>query len=481
MKPFHRVVRNSAWAVASEATGGALFFLAFVLIARYLAAYQFGVFSFLLALVALCQVAADFGITTILVRDMARDKPNAPQMCATAAALVGIVSLGLLTISGLLAYGLAASPDLLWTCWIMAVAAALSFQSAVFAAVCRAHEDMGLNAAGNVTHRLVLVLCAWIGIALDAGLAGIALAYLGANLCQALFFYSVVRKRYFAVRWRLAPRYSRRLLAQALPVGIATVLRRSTILAGTLFLSALSTPYAVGLFNAALRIMQIIELLPSTLALPLLPPFSRLGRQSGGALFQALGDAMRIFAVIGFPVCTWALLAAPQLMRLTFGAAYDGAAPALQLMSLAIFLIFPTSLYLTAFSALGQQQLQTLASAICLGTAVALNIALVPLLEERGAAIALVTAELVFFVTGFVLLRRQGFTLSLPGLFGKPLLATGLASLILVAAPSDSVLALLASALAYGCVYVVLIVGLKGIRKEELASLRSAFQSRLNL
>ena len=108
MSVLRRVVRNSVWAVLGEAAGGALLFLAFVLIARYLGTARFGVFSYLLAVVGLCQVVADFGFSTILVRDMARDKSKAADMFAAAAALVTAISLPILIIVSLFAYWWAA-------------------------------------------------------------------------------------------------------------------------------------------------------------------------------------------------------------------------------------------------------------------------------------------------------------------------------------------------------------------------------------
>jgi O-antigen/teichoic acid export membrane protein len=475
----YRVVRNSAWAVAGEAVGGTLLFVAFVVVARYLGSHQFGVFSFLLAIVALAQVVADFGLTTILVRDMARDKLRAAQMCSSAMSLVSGISVALLLAAGPSAYWLADSTELLWTCLMMACAAAVSFSGAVFAAVCRAHEEMAFNAAANLIQRLLFLLFSGIAVALDGGMARIALAYLLANLLQALFFYCVVRRRYFAVRWRPDVHYSVQLLLEAVPVGVAIVLRRSTILTGTLVLTALSTPHAVGLFNAAMRIIQMLELLPSTLSAPLLPPLARLGSESSERLFRTLRDAMRIFAILGLPVCAWAFVCAPQIMQHTFGSSYAG--PALRILSLAVLLIFLTSLYVGAFSALGQQRLQTLATAFGLATAVGLNLLLVPWIGERGAAAALVAAECVFFATGLMLLRARGFSVSLRGTFGKPAAAAVVtAPILLLLWHLDSLAGLLAVSLAYVCVYGVAVVALKAVSREELAFLKSAFRLRFS-
>lgn len=474
---MRRVVRNSAWAILGEAVGGALLFFAFVLIARYLGAVQFGIFSYLLSVVGLFQVVVDFGFTTILVRDMVRNSSKAADMFAAATGLVTAVSLPILAVASLFAYWWAASPEALWACLIMGAAAALSYQNLVFAAACRAHEDMGFNATGTVVQRLVLLVSALGAISLDAGMLGVALAYLAANFSQALMLYVVVRTRYFPVRWHLVPRYWKHLFADAAPVGMAILCRRSSFLSGALSLGVLGTPYAVGVFSAATRIMQIVELIPSTLSAPLLPPFSRLAAESDQRLFRTLSGAFRIFSIIGMPLLSWIMLFTPVIVAKTFGPQYADAVPCLQILSLAIFLLFPTGLFRPAFIALKRHRPYVASAGIGLGVALSGNLALVPSLGAPGSAVAMVAGELTFFTCGYVLLRQLGFRLSLLHLFGKPGLACALATLILFGtAQSSSIPALIWHSILYGLVYVLLLVLLKVVRTDELAALRASLR-----
>ena len=478
---MRRVVRNSAWTIMGEAVGGALMFLAFVLIARYLGASSFGTFSYLLAVVGLFQVVADFGFTTVLVRDMARDLPRAAEMFAAAAALVSAISLPILAVVSLLAFWWAASTEILWACLVMAAAALIAYQNVVLAAACRAHEDMGYNAAGSVLQRLVLLGLSIAAIQLDGGMLGVALAYMASNLAQALLLYLVVRKRYFPVRWHFAAGYWKHLLFDSVPVGAAILCRRSSLLAGTLSLGVLATPYAVGLFSAAVRIMQIVELLSSTLSAPLLPPFSRLAAESSQRLFRTLADAFRIFTVIGLPFLSWIMVVSPALIAYTFGPQYAEAVPCLQIMSLTIFLFFPTGLFRPAFIALNGQRRYAVSTMICLAVTVIGNVTLVPELGARGSALALVAGELAFFACGYLLLRHLGFRLALFQVFGKPVLAAALASLALLGiGQSASVPAIIGYSFLYGSAYVLLLYLFKAVRPDELAALRTGLRARAN-
>ena len=71
-----RVVKNSLSRLSGYAVGAGLFFMTFVLIARYLGVEGFGRFSSILACVGIIQRLADMGVRNILVRNMAVDREN---------------------------------------------------------------------------------------------------------------------------------------------------------------------------------------------------------------------------------------------------------------------------------------------------------------------------------------------------------------------------------------------------------------------
>ncbi|MDP2090597.1 MAG: flippase [Candidatus Gracilibacteria bacterium] len=66
-------MKNTFWMVLAEGISkGSTFFITF-LIAKTLGAEQFGIYSFVMSFVALFVVFTDFGLTTIMVRDVSRD------------------------------------------------------------------------------------------------------------------------------------------------------------------------------------------------------------------------------------------------------------------------------------------------------------------------------------------------------------------------------------------------------------------------
>lgn len=440
MTGSRKVVRNSLFGVAAEAVGGAMSFVVVIVVARALGAESFGEFSFVLALTGIFQLVADFGLTNILVKEIARNKAETARVVGLVKPLVwlfsGIIMLGMAAA----AYPLATSSEVYWAVLIMGAAVLVTFHAVVFGSVCRAHEDMGYNAVAFVTHKIVLLFSVWIALRGEHGIVGVSLAYLVANLYQWLFFYLVVRRRYLGghVRWGVDKAYWRYLIKEAFPVGVAMVFRRASLHTGTLILTALATPVAVGIFNAAYRVIQMVDMIPFTLSIPLFPPFSRMAQESRQRLFDALQRVMAIFMLMAAPIFFLLFFMSGDIIEVFYGEAYREGETTLRIMAGAVLFLFQTGLLVYVFTALGEQRFYTVSSGVCLGFNVAACFVLIPFMGYAGAALATLLAELAFFVSGLWLLQRLGLSLRYFHTFAKPLLAAGLSASWMPLLPQDA-------------------------------------------
>jgi O-antigen/teichoic acid export membrane protein len=249
------------------------------------------------------------------------------------------------------------------------------------------------------------------------------------------------------------------------------IFRRLTLHADTLLLAALSTSTAVGIFNVAYKIVQVVDMVPFTLALPLFPPLSRLARESKEKLHAALSRALSIFMIVGAPLAVWMFIAAPLIVSLLFGEEYRDAVPVLRTLAPSIVFLFPSALYIYLFSAIGKQGYQTLTAGLCLGVNIVLDLLLIPRYGQTGAATATLLAEGVFFATGLWLLVRSGYRPPWLRVFAAPLLIAAIAGAPLVwAAEYGSWTLLIPASVLFTIVYLTLIIlsGTLGIEDRAL-------------
>lgn len=440
MTSARKVVRNSIYGVMAEAIGGVMSFLIIILIARGLGTDSFGLFSFVLALTSIFQLVADFGLTNIILKEIARAKTDTIRVISAVKPLVWLFSGAIMLVMASVAYPLAPSQEVYVATLVMGAAVLSTFHAVIYGSVCRAHEDMGYNAVAFVSHKVVLLAIVLLVLRDHQGIVGVSIAYLVANVYQWFFFYWIVRRRYIGhgVRWRVDYSYWRYLIAEAFPVGIAMVFRRANLHTGTLILTAVSTSSVVGIFNAAYRIIQMVDMIPFTLSIPLFPPFSRMAVESRARLFETLERVIGIFMLIAAPVFVLLFMLADRIVHLVYGQAYLEAILDLRILAAAVLCLFPTGLFIYVFSAMGQQRLYTFSSGICLATNVLAGLLLIPVYGHIGAALAILASEVAFLVSGLLLLHRLGFAPRYLQMLGKPLAAAGLSGAWMIVLSDDA-------------------------------------------
>lgn len=462
------VLRNLLFGVAGEALSGVLNFLTFIIIARHLGASGFGLFSYALAFVGVFQLLADFGLTTILVREIVRAPDRVAEIMGALRPLAWLSSLLVFAAIAALGWLFAPAAEVYRATLLLGLAVLTTFHSFSYASVCRAFEEMGFNALGNITHKLLQIGLVLAAIQGESGVTGIAAAMLAANLYQWLFFSVVVRRRYLPrLVWRFDFGFWRYLLVEAVPIGLAMVFRRANQQVGTLVLAALAPSLAVGLFNAAYKIVQMVDMIPFTLSLPLFPPIARLAGESRDRLFLLLAQAWRMFMIVAAPLAVWLWLMAPRLIELLFGPAYADAANSLRAMAVAVLLLFATALYPYLFSSLQQQRTYSLGAVACFVANLALGAILIPLYGHLGAALAMVVSEAIFFLTGAWALYRLGMRLNPLRVFCLPLLLALAALPPLVFAAEASLSAAVIYSLLYLALYLALVLYTGTLSREE--------------
>lgn len=475
----HRVVRNALFGVFSQALGGGLFFLVAILIARHLGPEGYGPFSFIFAFVAVIHMVADFGLTQILVREISRNKQKLDEILGAVVPLVtffAAVGFGIIIV----AVGfLSLTEDAAHAMYIMGASVLVTFHAAVYGSVSRAYEQMGINAVVLILQRVVLYVLTLLALYYNAGLPGVAWCYFGERVFQWLLFRILVRMRYSRYKWRVDIDYWRYLIREGLPVGTGMVLRRISWYVDIFVLTALSSASSVGLFSAAFRVIQLVNVIPFTLSIPVFPVLSRLALESKHRVFAIYTRVVTIFILISLPIAMWLFIVGSELMVFIFGEAYQPAGKVLMVMGPMVVFLFLNGLYVHIFSALDKQGLFMKTVAMAVAVNIVLDIVLIPLWGILGAAVATLISEFVLYVTGAVLLSRLGQHMSFLQLFFRPVIAVLISSVALIwESGESSILSLVMRSIGFAVLYVISGYLLKIVDKGDISILVGAISKK---
>lgn len=190
-----------------------------------------------------------------------------------------------------------------------------------------------------------------------------------------------------------------RLWSQAWAYGVAAMLYPVFFQVSTVLLKYLNADDQAGRYGVALAVMTAIYLLPATIYQKFLlsklhrwavhdkPKFWRIQRQGSIAMLVA-----------GLTIGVGLALSAPYLVPVAFGEAYRPVANILMVLALCIPIRFLSTAVGSALLTEDHMRYRVLAMALSTIAAVLLNLLLIPLFNELGAAIATVVAEAILLL-----------------------------------------------------------------------------------
>lgn len=412
----HVIARNSFFLALAHGSSK-VFSIALTAVAgRVLGTGGYGLYAMGLSLVEVGRVAAASGLDFLVAREVASE-PRAASRVASNAAAVKILA-------GLLAYGLL----ILLVPWLeyprsvlMVVAilgSALLFEnlSDLVDAVFQGRERMEFTTRAIAVSSAVVFVLGTAALLSGLGLAG----YCGSMAAGFLLRWGVVtwmaQREGFAriTPGQLQSPEIRRLARASLPLVGATVFGLLFHRVDILMLGKLVDPGQVGLYGAAVRIIDVVVLAPRILGSAVYPTLRRTRSQEGDpAAMTLVAESTRLSLVLCSAIAlgVWAL--APFALRWIPGPQFVPATGALRLLAWGVVLQAGVHMMARVFFAIDREKDFLPVLGISLVCNVALNAWWIPRMGIEGAAWATVVSYTVNLALYFLFAARRGFAVSL--------------------------------------------------------------------
>lgn len=478
MKQSQRIVKNSLSGIVAAGLGGALQVGTLLLIARSLPVAEFGQFSFIMAFGMFFLCVTDFGLTRILVREVATAKrEEQAALMGGATALIRLLSAIACLVMVLTALCLPFPWEVRAAAVLMGLSTLTRFSFEGTSAMLRAREDNEIVHLGFTLHKIVLLGFVLVALRIEIGLPGLAGAYFMANLLLAAFYSGAVSRLYFRIRPKADAALWNSLIRASLPMGGGVMLRTLALQIDILILTWLTTLRTVGVFSGPYRFGTIgLQILAQTLAMPLYPVFSRLAAQPGDAFQEACRRTLKLFFLMAFPCATFAIIWPEVLVDRVLGPKFQETIPAIPLLGIGAIPFFVSTVFPYIFAALHQQRKLFASAGAATVIRVALATTLIPVWGGAGLYAAFLVSETALIGIWIVQLGRLGVSLAVPSMLWRPVLASLAMSVVLFAAGEQSLLLQIGSALLALAVYAGAVFSLGALTSEELRLAREGFR-----
>lgn len=218
-----RIVRNTSFLTISQIISYAESFIYVILVARYLGPQGLGVLNFAVALIAIFSVFANFGLTTITTREVARDPSKASKYAANVIPiqlLFALLTIGLIVV---FVNALGYSQQTIYVVYILSIGLIVSTLSSIFLAIFQAFEQLEFQSIVWVITSVVQLCGAVIAIQLHLNVAVFALILLLTGGVGLAYVYVICVRRFFVPRLEADFTFWKSALIEAWPMAAAAV------------------------------------------------------------------------------------------------------------------------------------------------------------------------------------------------------------------------------------------------------------------
>jgi O-antigen/teichoic acid export membrane protein len=470
MNTIQRIAKNTIVLIISNIIGKVLGFFFIMYTARYLGAGGFGVLSFAIAIVGLFAIFSDIGLSTLITREVARDKTLANKYVDNVVALkvlLVVLTFGLIAlVINILGYPW----QTIEIVYIIGLSMVFNAFTGTFNSIFQAFEKMEYTAIGGILNSALLLGGALFVIWRGYGLVSFAIVYLLGSATVLLYSFVISIRRFVIPRLKIELHFWRSLVVSAIPFSLIGVFAIIYMQIDIVMLSKMQGNEVVGWYSASYQLIRVLAFIPAFFMAAVFPVFSKLYYSSKNALMFGYKKSCGYLFIVAFPIAVGTMLLADRIILLIFGSEYAPAIIALQILIWVAVFSFVNWVFATVMNSINKQGILAFIFALTAIFNVFLNLILIPKISYIGASIASVASEVLLFILAFYFVSKYLCKLALHKMIIRPIIAGLLmGGFILIFIKLNLGLLILLSAL----VYFIALYLMRGFSKEDVEILKA--------
>jgi len=397
MNTAQRIFRNTAFlGLARFLQISNSIVLAF-LIARALRAEGLGAYSTALAFYGITMQWVDLGIFNFISREVARDLSRTNRYMINLGVLSTAVTIFVMAGLCVVAHFINYSQETTLAIYVVSLALIPASLNSILEAVMITHEKAEFITFSQFIGNLGDIVGSVFLLASGYGVVALIVNFV---VCRYL---TLAVRGYFLVRHILVPRWEFQLSFLKSLVG---QLKHFTLLGivGSFFvreteiviLSIFVGDVYVGYYSAALKLVTVWYIIPSTLLSVVFPHLSKSFEQSKDKFAEIQNRSVKYLMVIALPLAVGLLVVGDQIIRLFYGPGFEEAMPVLKILAWMPILFFLSGVLWRTLLARDQQSLALRVLIISLLIRVTSACVLIMAFGYLGAPVALIATYIIY-------------------------------------------------------------------------------------
>jgi O-antigen/teichoic acid export membrane protein len=435
--PVKRIAKNSLTPMSLSLVNKAMDTAFAMLMLRILGPTLAGRYAFAIFIIGYFAIFTNFGLSTLLMREVAKDRSQANRYLSNTAALRMALSTAMVPVLALFLFVwrhfFALTDDTTWAIILFAVGLIPSNLSAALSSVFSAHEKMEVPAVMTSVTTVMRVTLGAAILLLGYGFVGLAAVSVIVNTVTAGIFFFLVARTFFRPRLEVDPAFERSMVGTSYPLMINDILATIFFRVDVTLLQPMKGDTVVGWYTTAYKFIDGLNIIPSAFTIAIFPIMSRYAASARDSLIRAYLMALKFLVVISLPVALLTTRYAEGIILFFGGPEYlPHSAIALRLLIWFLPFSFINSVTHYVLIAIDQQHFLTRAFFIGVAFNLAANLAFIPQYGYRAAAVITILSEIVLLIPFYWCLRRNLAAIPWVGLLWRPVVALAVAAALLL-------------------------------------------------
>lgn len=405
MTESRRIARNSLVQMAGRGVTMVVSLLSLAVLSRYLEPTEFGQYQLVIAFLTLFNIS-DLGVTTIAVRHLSTSDRDPEELMGNVLTIRTVLAISSAILVVAFAFLFEDQAYIKAAIAIAALSFPLTIFSGSYSATFAANLRMEYAMLGNVAQAVVGLLAMAAVVLNGGGLLRLIIAYdLGilANSLVCLYF----AHRFVRPRFSFDFHYSQTVIREAIPLGLAVLVITAYGRIDIVLLKWFTDSTTVGYYAFAYRAVDLAFPLSFFFVGSVYPLLSTLHANGELGRFRALYQRSHdLLSLGGLGLVTGLILFSEPLVQLIGGSQYAPSVVSLQVLSMAIALIWLSNLADHGLIAAGRQGVLLWIALFGLAVNLVANVILIPLYDKEGAAAATVLTEAAVLLPALFILSR---------------------------------------------------------------------------
>jgi O-antigen/teichoic acid export membrane protein len=471
MNTVQRIAKNLMVLFSSQLIAYLLAFFYTIYIARYLGPVGFGILSFSMALVSIFGIFGDLGLSTLLTREVSRDKSLQDKYVGNFIPIKIVLSILTFSLLVLLVNLMGYSQQTVYIVYIFGLYMVTFTFSQIFFALFQAYEKMEYQAISLLINNLLILIGVIYGISLGFDIAYFAVLYFITSLIVLIYSFLISTWKFASPHIKIDLKFWKKSLRLALPLSIVAIFATISFRVDTVILEVLQGNISVGWYNAAYRLIDFLNVIPIVFTGAIFPVLSKFHVSSKESLKFMFEKSLKYLFIIGLPIAAATTILAQDIILLLYQNSYYQSIFALQILIWAVPFLFFTSVFGVLFVSINKPNILIKSTLIIMIFNIVTNLIFIPIYSYIAASIITVITEIIatmllfYYISPFIKIDLGN---TIRSTFLKPIFASTIMSLFMLFVHVNFYLLIILATL----IYLGLLLILKTFSKDDFEILK---------